>query len=180
MTIPTIADYLKYADLQMAAEAFIRNPETGELATGSDVIALLKRGNNHSSKFTETQAQAFVNQWEVLDQEANTDTGFSGTLFKNRDTKELILSFRSTEFIDDAIRDNASTNKLEINNTGFAWGQIRDMEAWYQSLSENGGPLEGKNFSVTGYSLGGHLATVFNSLHHEGGTHGSNDLSKND
>ncbi len=28
MTPPTIADYLKYADLQMAAEAFIRDPDT--------------------------------------------------------------------------------------------------------------------------------------------------------
>ena len=31
MAIPTIADLLKYANLQMAAETFIRDPDTGVL-----------------------------------------------------------------------------------------------------------------------------------------------------
>jgi pimeloyl-ACP methyl ester carboxylesterase len=32
-------------------------------------------------------------------------------------------------------------------------------------LSAKDGPLYGNGFSVTGYSLGGHLATAFNLLH---------------
>jgi len=39
------------------------------------------------------------------------------------------MSFRSTEFADDAARDNEATNKLEIKDHGWAFGQIADMEA---------------------------------------------------
>ena len=167
MTTPTITDYLKYANLQMAAEAFIRDEKTGELArSGSLLIAALIRGNNHSSKFTKIQAEAFAEQWEVVDQRANTTTGFSGTLFRNKaNPNEHVISLRSTEFIDDTVRDNLACNTYEIKNTGYAWGQISDMEAWYAELKKTGGPLDGKAFSVTGYSLEDHLATGFSLLY---------------
>ncbi|ADX48579.1 Ig family protein [Paracidovorax avenae ATCC 19860] len=78
------------------------------------------------------------------------------------------MSFRSTEFIDDAARDNKATNVLEIKETGFAWGQIADMQAWYAKLKSDPALLGGgQAFSVTGYSLGGHLATVFNLLNQD-------------
>ena len=165
MTNPTTAELLKYANLQMAAEAFIRNETTGQLAgSGQNLIDALVIGNRHASKFTLSEAQKFASEWQVLDQKANTATGFSGTLFKNRTTGELVMSFRSTEFIDDAARDNMATNTLELKNTGWAWGQIADMQAWYQSLNSDPLMLQGKSFSLTGYSLGGHLATAFNLL----------------
>jgi hypothetical protein len=73
MTTPTIADCLKYANLQMAAEAFIRNVETDSLAsTGQSLIDALKAGNNHASFFTETEAKKFSEHWKILDQKANT------------------------------------------------------------------------------------------------------------
>ena len=177
MTTPTIAEQIKYADLQMAAEAFIRDKNTLELyQSRSDLIRVLKAGNGHSSRFTQTQAETFVDTWQVVDQLANTHTGFSGTLFRARKddllkgikANDLVISFRSTEFIDDAIRDNG-TNTLEIKDTGFAWGQIRDMEDWYTRLQSQGLLPSGESFSVTGYSLGGHLATVFNLLRREEG-----------
>ncbi|WP_199740104.1 hypothetical protein [Acidovorax sp. FJL06] len=166
MTAPTISEYLNYAHLQIAAEAFIRDEVNGQLADGQDrYIAALVRGNDHSSRFVESQAKTFADEWEVLDQTANTKTGFSGTLFRNRDANETVLSFRSTEFIDDAARDNKATNELEIKETGFAWGQIADMQDWYAELKDDATKLgAGQAFSVTGYSLGGHLATVFNLL----------------
>jgi pimeloyl-ACP methyl ester carboxylesterase len=172
MTTLTITDYLKYANLQMAAEAFILDETTKELASSGELlIDALTEGNKHSSKFTQTQAEAFAAQWEVLDQRVNTSTGFSGTLFRNKaNPNELVMSFRSTEFIDDAARDNLATNTQEIKNTGWAWGQIADMEAWYAELNADPALLQGKQFSVTGYSLGGHLATAFNLLRHEDGT----------
>ena len=166
MPSPTTAELLKYADLQMAAEAFLRVNKTGDLIpSGSALIDALKAGNGHTSRFTEIQATEFAAHWEVLDQKANTSTGFSGTLFRNKDTNELVMSFRSTEFIDDAARDNQATNSFEIKDTGFAWGQLSDMESWYAELKTGGKLPVGANFSVTGYSLGGHLATAFNLLH---------------
>ena len=76
----------------------------------------------------------------MVDQRANTTTGFSGTLFRARNTvealgirkDELVISMRSTEFIDDAVRDDATNHG--ILNTGWAWGALSDMEDWYQSL----------------------------------------------
>jgi Ca2+-binding RTX toxin-like protein len=178
--MPTIAEYLKFANLQMAAEALFGFNATppGTILTPGDKLdnplempierftRILTDGNLHASKFTSTEAEKFVDPakgWKVVEHISNTTTGFSGTLFKNNATDELVLSFRSTEFLDDHARDNTATNVLEIKEKGFAFGQLSDMEDWYQSLQQRGkitGPL-----SVTGYSLGGHLATAFNLMH---------------
>ena len=72
MPTPTIADYLKYANLQMAAEAFIRDEKTKLLASaGQPLIDALVAGNNHASKFTASEANKFAADWEVLDQETS-------------------------------------------------------------------------------------------------------------
>ncbi len=172
--MPTITELLKFANLQIAAEAFLVD-QSGTLITDSAALKkALTDGNRHASRFTTQLADEFLDPdkgWAIVAQRPNTLTGFSGTLFKSKETGELVISFRSTEFIDDAVRDNLATNELEIKNTGFAWGQIADMEKWYGDLlqmtdPETGQPvLAGKKVSVTGYSLGGHLATVFNLLH---------------
>ena len=144
----------------------------------------LTTGNERTSRFTKTQAEEFAQKWEIVSHIANTGTGFSGTLFRARksdvagkeDLKtgvpktgikegDLVISFRSTEFIDDSAHDNQATNTLEIKNKGWAFGQIADMEKWVRSLRADGFIGNGKEVSVTGYSLGGHLATAFNILH---------------
>ncbi len=158
---------LPYVDAQLAAEAFLRDRLTGALFTSApDVKRALVDGNGHTSKFTQLAADKFNEDWQVVDQRANTTTGFSGTLLYNTKLQEYVLSIRSTEFIDDAARDNQATNVFEIKETGFAWGQLADLENWYAALSAPGGKLSGgKQFTLTGYSLGGHLATAFNLLH---------------
>ncbi|WP_138856475.1 hypothetical protein [Inhella inkyongensis] len=174
MTPPTIADLLKYADLQMAAEAFLvaTNDPAKTPFKGQALIDALTEGNKHASRFTKAQAEHFEKHWAVEAQQSNTRTGFSGTVFRchtdapltGAKAGEVVMCFRSTEFVDDAARDNESTNVLEIKETGFAWGQLRDMEAWYQQLIQDGKLAEGQ-FSLTGYSLGGHLASAFNEMH---------------
>lgn len=122
----TIADMLKYANLQMAAEALYNfrakatpNQSPGDLTTttghfsGEIDLAWLTLGNEHASRFTQTQADAFIAQWKVADHISNTKTGFSGTLFQSKSNpNEYVISFRSTEFIDDAIRDGLATNSI--------------------------------------------------------------------
>lgn len=171
----SVADYLKYSELQMAAEAFLVNPDGAVLG---NLKAALKLGNGHASRFTDTEATEFLKHWEVVAQRANSPSGFSGTLFRciqddpatGAKKNELVMSMRSTEFIDDAARDNQATNTLEIKDHGFAFGQIADMEEWYASLVLEGKITDPNQLSVTGYSLGGHLATVFNLLRSEAGT----------
>lgn len=171
-----ITTYLKFANVQMAAEADYLN--VTDFSDREAIRAALIRGNNRSSKFPDTLATEFAANWTVVEHKANTATGFSGTLFKytgptdaskGLTNGELVLSFRSTEFADDAVRDNQATNGLEIAKEGWAFGQIADMEAWYASLKSEGKIPAGASFNVTGYSLGGHLATAFNLLRQEDG-----------
>lgn len=164
MTTNAVTTYLKYANLQMATEAFLEDSESFR----DQLIS----GNNHSSKFTEVVADQFVKDWKAVAYRPNANTGFSGTLFeclvddpaRGLVKGELVLSFRSTEFIDDAARDNQATNAMEIKPYGWAFGQIADMKNWVDSLYSSGKITADKRLTVTGYSLGGHLATAFNML----------------
>ena len=174
-----IARIEQFVQLQLAAEAFLL--ESVETIPPIDrVEARLVRGNTHVSRFLESEAARFVHDYEVLAQYRNdpllsTGSGFSGTLFLTKVSDperglvagELTLSFRSSEFIDDAVRDGKATNQLEIKELGWAFGQIAEMEAWYAQLRADPNLLGGKSFTVTGYSLGGHLATAFNILRRE-------------
>jgi hypothetical protein len=162
--------FLVYADLQMAAEAI----DLDKVLTGErTLIQAIEKGNNHSSVFTSAQAVRFTNEWEVVAHQPNTSTGFSGTVFRSRVTDptrgvvegQLVMSFRSTEFIDDAARDNQATNVFEVKEFGWAFDQIDDMMTWFDRLNGVGGPFAGgQAFSVTGYSLGSNLATAFNLM----------------
>lgn len=172
----TVATYLKYANVQMAAEADLA------LFSNQATVESLTYGNNRSSKFPITLANQFSKDWEVVDHKANTSTGFSGTLFKyigetdparGLAKGELVMSFRSTEFADDAARDNEATNKLEIQQFGWAFGQIADMQDWYNALLSSNKLSATDRFAVTGYSLGGHLATAFSLLMNEAGKSGN-------
>jgi Ca2+-binding RTX toxin-like protein len=158
---------LKYANVQMAAEARL------DLFLNQASEAALKFGNDRSSRFTTVQAAEFATDWKVVEHKSNTSTGFSGTLFEcltddaARGLKkgELVLSFRSTEFADDSVRDNQATNGMEVNTHGWAFGQIADMQNWFNDLRGHNLVPQDKKVSVTGYSLGGHLATAFALLH---------------
>lgn len=151
-----ISDQVVYANLQMAAESVFL-PSAGQIP-----VSALTRGNDRSSKTPTVIAEQIAKDWTIAAHIENTTTGLSATLFKSK-TGEYVMSIRSTEFIDDAVRDNKATNELEVKDTGFAIGQLADLEKWYQ---ESVKPLTaGGALTVTGYSLGGHLATAFEQLH---------------
>ena len=179
------ATILEFSRLQLAAEALYGFKDAkpnfedskGVASAGNLVFNYeikpehLMSGNDHNSKFTPTDAAEFVENWEMVAHIANTTTGFSGSLFRAKKdiegtrikAQDLVMSFRSTEFVDDDVHDGRSTNTLEIKEKGWAFGQIADMEHWFGILQEKG--LLDKPLYVTGYSLGGHLATAFNILH---------------
>ena len=181
------ATILEFSRLQLAAEALYGFKDAkpnfedskGVASAGNLIFNYemkpedLISGNDHNSKFTPTDAAEFVENWEMVAHIANTTTGFSGSLFRAKKdiegtrikAKELVMSFRSTEFVDDDVHDSRSTNTLEIKEKGWAFGQIADMEQWFKILSKEN--LIDKPLYVTGYSLGGHLATAFNILHRD-------------
>ena len=167
MSKSKLSTWLEYANLQMAAEAFLIDRDTGVPRFSGDALTLaLIEGNGHNTKFTSTQAAQFAAEYTVVAHQQNTGTGFSGTLFKDTQTGEYTLSFRSTEFVDDVIADSVGTNE-GISQYGWAFGQISDMETWWNSIK--GEIPVGQKISVTGYSLGGHLATAFAQLQNKWG-----------
>ena len=186
--LPSVAELLEMSRTQIVAEAFLKgedkkpeflHPKNGDYTFRKTDLkdTILRDGNNHTSKLTEPQIKEFMENWEVVAYLPNTTTGFSGTLFQaKRDIPgttikagEKVMSLRSTEFIDDAVRDNQATNKMEIADRGWAFGQIDDLEQWFQGLRNEKLIGDGEQIRITGYSLGGHLATAFNILHRDEG-----------
>ena len=120
---------LSFANVQLAAEAIFGidpqapnlPPTPGQRIGGREILpGELVTGNNRSSRFPTVAETQFSRQFRLVEHISNTETGFSGTLFKyvgpddelsGLRNGDKILSFRSTEFIDDAVRENQATNK---------------------------------------------------------------------
>ncbi|MGH6803283.1 MAG: calcium-binding protein, partial [Methyloceanibacter sp.] len=174
-----------YILAQMAAESYL---EGGAIVDLGLLQQRLRLGNNNHSQFNDPEAASreaalsgktrmsdsqirdFSARYEIVDHLPNTWSGFSGTLFRDRVTGEYALSFRSTEFANDNKGGDWSRDGLggaggEISNYGFAVAQIADAEAYFRRLKGEGKLPAGANYNVTGYSLGGHIATVFAEAH---------------
>lgn len=98
------------------------------------------------------------------------NTGLSATLIKDKATGAFTLAIRSTEFRDwskggDGERDKAGADIESIATKGFALAQLAALEQYYEWLKNNGKLPASAQLNVTGYSLGGHLATVFTEIH---------------
>jgi hypothetical protein len=117
MSVSQSQELLKFAHIQMAAEALLGglNPESER----DQLINALIVGNRRASAFPVVLAGEFADEWVVVSHRENAaGSGFSGTLFRSRSpnsdagTHEYALAFRSTEFVDDSIRDATSTGDL--------------------------------------------------------------------
>lgn len=188
MPVADIKTWLNFAIQQMAAEAYLDQ----FTVQGRDLRLVLRDGNNDIRKVGDDQyagqtrfvdlvsiptasqitgsAQAFVDRYQIVDHHANDATGFSATLMQERGTNNFTLSFRGTEYPNqsqggDWERDGLPGADGEIFFKGFAFGQLVSMEKYYHKLKADGWLPQGATLNVTGYSLGGHLATVFTELH---------------
>lgn len=174
---------------QFAAESYLdgvvgSSPEllSRRLRLGSNSFAFVGDTNEVSrdvtltgyTRLTDLQIGQFAARYDVVDHLPNTITGFSATLLWDKLDNRYVLSFRSTEYPNedeggDWRRDGLVGADGEIGHFGFAYAQIADMEAYYQQIVKPliTDPASGiiGNFAVTGYSLGGHLATVFAEAH---------------
>ncbi|MBL8072970.1 MAG: putative Ig domain-containing protein [Nitrospira sp.] len=183
-----VSTWLNFALQQMAAESYLHGINLQDPAA---VIRRLVEGNNNGpmipidqftgkTRFVDLtavsnispitgSAQAFVSRYQIVDHHANDATGFSATLMFDTQTNSYTLSFRSTESATatqggDRERDLLGAD-AELGFSGFAFGQLAAMENYYQWLKVSGTLSAGAVLNVTGFSLGGHLATVFTELH---------------
>ena len=174
-----MSTWLNFTLQQMAAESYLHG-----IDTSSDLVVRprLLRGNNapgfdppvNYTRFADHLADRFLGAYDIIDHHANDATGFSATLIREIGTNNFTLSFRSTEYKNQADggdyeRDGANGFFLtgadgEILTGGFAFGQLAAMEQYYQTTVKSLLPTSAV-LNVTGYSLGAHLATVFTELH---------------
>jgi len=109
---------------------------------------------------------------ELNGEQLLANTGLSATLIQNRETGAYTLAIRSTEYVTpesggDKYRDLYGTDRQGIALQGLAFAQIDALERYYEWLLVNVKGLSEGPLYVTGYSLGGHLATVFTEMHPE-------------
>ena len=176
---------------QQVAEAYL---EDIDLRDPLQVREALRRGNNRfgfaddsgKTKWTEEQITELLARYDIMHQLSDlpttgqpgtfagtgipSNTGFSATLLYDRETNQYTLAMRSTEYKSwsaggDWERDGIAGADGDIAATGFAWAQIDAMEKYYAWLKSSGTLPPGATLNVTGFSLGGHLATVFTELH---------------
>lgn len=104
-----------------------KNPINGEM----EYIG----GAGAYTKISQTQADYFLDNFEIIDYYGNDNTGFSATTFKDKRTHEITISFRSTEFTEDYYKDAVSADN-EINDYGTAIGQNISLVNYLKKLQQ--------------------------------------------
>jgi Ca2+-binding RTX toxin-like protein len=150
--MPTIKDYLKYAETAVAGYA--TNLVSGP--AGANFQWLKDAG------MPSAEAIQFDTAWAVIAQSPSPLNGFSAVLLQNRTTGEKVLAIRGTEGAADYITDLVNIGVLGSVN---AMPQYSSLETFYQSLVSSGKLSSGEVFTVTGHSLGGFLAEAFTAKH---------------
>ena len=127
-------------------------------------------------------AQAFISRYQIVDHHANDATGFSATILFDTQTQTYTLSMRSSEYAADGNGGDRTRDIFgadgEIKNDGFAFAQLVSMKRYFEDLQQgkkSDGTIDPtlaaffgnaqNKINVTGYSLSGHLATVFTELY---------------
>ena len=149
-----ISSYFENAQLSFASYAVLQNTMSQEQYINSLI---------NSAGMATQQAIDFSNTYKIIDQFTDTLSGFSATVFQNRETQEYTFAIRGTE----DIIDIWYADILGIALDGSAQAQINAMNAYFGRLIT---PVEfgGQGLldqdvvvNVAGHSLGGHLSTVF-------------------
>ncbi len=87
-------------------------------------------------EFSAAQAAEFVKHWQVVDHLPDTDfSGFSATLFRNKDTGRTVLAIRGTQGLADVVE----TDVHEIVGNGLAFRQIIDLYNYWMRLGADFG-----------------------------------------
>ncbi|MBI2752263.1 MAG: hypothetical protein HYX46_01910, partial [Betaproteobacteria bacterium] len=182
-----------YVLQQMAAEAYLEGVNLADVDSVTDALQLGNNRREFPSlqgftRFADVQVSEFLGKFQIIAQASDypnpnrtgpvyyagtnilANTGLSATLIQKRGTNEFTLAVRSTEFRTvtdggDRDRDVWGADVRGIFQYGFALAQLSALEDYYEWLKRSGNLPVGAILNVTGYSLGGHLATVFTEIH---------------
>ncbi len=184
--------YAEMINLQVAAEAFLKDTLTNQqlqttLQQGNKAISILP--DRIIGEFVTSGRYTLIAHQDLSLHVDNINTelssGFSGSLFYDSVNEEYTLSIRSTEYAEQ-IRDAGDLfDDLVIGAHGWAFGQLFSLDRFWNYLlsGDLNTPPEGttipnpdalgvfqqkmswgETINVTGYSLGGNLATAFHAL----------------
>ena len=110
------------------------NPEDPNYSEEIFKASLMEAG------FTETQADDFIERYEVVHQRPNTASGFSATVFWDKIDQKYVMAFRGSELESfGPIIDWVTTNFQGICRRGYAADQAIDMyrHVWHLSVERN-------------------------------------------
>lgn len=120
-----------------------------------DIQGLLQRDR----QFSVQQSIDFTTQYEVMASSSEYGigslSGFDATLFKDKNTGEVILSFRGSSSPLDWMADAA------LGVSGITFSQQISMINFYEKLIDENVISSTTNLTVTDHSLGGFLAQLF-------------------
>lgn len=126
----TIQELFQQAQLAEAAYANLWNIGTNSAITDR----VLVKGELIAEKFSDAQATAFTDQWQVIDHIPDTAAGFSATIFKNIQTGTYSLAIRGSTDLADFAADAAL-----IAVDGIAVRQVVDLYNFWQRATTSAG-----------------------------------------
>ena len=100
-----------------------------QVADKYDVLAHYKDRDNHG-----------INPIGSILSIFNSESGFSGTLFRDKGTQEYVMAFKGT----DGAKDLWITDVADIVSNGAAHNQIIDMYNFWQQIIHSGEKINGK------------------------------------
>ena len=156
--MPTMNDYLKYAETAFAAYA-------NNLVSGQGNATKYE----NFAGMSPAQAQQFDATWKVLAQQDLSD-GFSAVLFQQVDAQgnpigEKVLALRGTEASHWGIDYLTDVVNIALLGTSVGMPQYNSLESFYQALVTQGKLGAAESITVTGHSLGGFLSQAFTAKH---------------
>ncbi|WP_233714339.1 lipase family protein, partial [Helicobacter trogontum] len=99
----------------------------------------------------------FFSRYDLLIHQPNTESGFSATLFQNKETKEYTLAIRGTKPSDTG--DLKTDARMALGY--IPQGQYNDMLSFYnQCKAKYPAMTESKSLNIVGHSLGGALTQM--------------------
>lgn len=176
-----------YQSALLAYAAYVTTYDPSREYAADELSSLLQSPADLEVPFSEESADSFAARYEFIHHKPNDETGFSATVFRDRQTGQYVFALRGT----DALLDVSSYLDIAGGAAGY---QIISMLNYYQRLvtpadqqavqveiySDNGqlrsrtfyenglGEIPaGASMSVTGHSLGGHLSAAFAYAHPE-------------
>jgi len=197
----TIQDLFQQAQLAQAAYADL----TGTAGNQTALITRLDVANKdtYNGTFSQSQATEFVKHWRVVSHQPDTSSGFSATLFERLDsdqqpTGQYTLAIRGSSEPADWTADF-----FDLALGGVAYGQVQSMVNYVLRLQAGslgttqqveptlvaGAPTLSSTFvsgegpginpsllTVSGHSLGGYLAQIYQRIFGSAGVHTYNSL----